>query len=90
MKKGSNHTHYVNPEYPVYVVQGTSGALLKTKWGKPAPEWSAKRESLYGYGRITIKPNELKYEYIAAPTGIIVDKWRIIKTKPHDQNLESE
>lgn len=25
---GSNTTHFVNPEAPIYVVQGTAGALI--------------------------------------------------------------
>jgi hypothetical protein len=27
--KGTNSTHYLNPEAPVYVVQGTAGALIR-------------------------------------------------------------
>jgi hypothetical protein len=42
MKDRTNHTHYTSPDHPVYVVQGTAGALIKGKFIKPAPEWSAK------------------------------------------------
>ena len=42
MKDRANHTHYMYPEYPVYVVQGTAGALIKGKFIRPSPEWSAK------------------------------------------------
>ena len=58
MKKDTTKNRYVNPEHPVYVVQGTSGAMLKNKWVSPTPEWSARRLSRYGYGRITIKGKE--------------------------------
>jgi len=51
----------VNPEHPVYVVQGTAGALIKGKFVSPAPEWSAKTFKNYGYGRITIKGGDLRY-----------------------------
>jgi hypothetical protein len=37
MKERTNHTHYVNPQYPVYVVQGTAGALIKGKFITPSP-----------------------------------------------------
>lgn len=33
----------------------------------------------YGYGRIIIKGNELKYQYITIPSGKIADEWTIIK-----------
>ena len=29
VKTNANHTHYVNPEAPVYIVQGTAGALIR-------------------------------------------------------------
>ena len=37
MKERANKTHYVNPEYPVYVVQGTAGALIDMKYVNPRP-----------------------------------------------------
>ena len=36
-KSGVNHTHYINPQAPVYMTQGTAGALIKEKFVKPAP-----------------------------------------------------
>lgn len=79
MKDRTNHTHYMSPDHPIYVVQGTAGALIKGKFVKPAPEWSAKTSELYGYGRVTIKGGHLKYQYITIPTGRIVDEWNIVK-----------
>lgn len=29
LMKGVNHTHYINPQAPVYMTQGTAGALIK-------------------------------------------------------------
>lgn len=49
-KQNHNETYYVNPQTPIYVVQGTAGALINEKWVKPAPEWSLKRLLKYGYG----------------------------------------
>lgn len=37
VKAGANHTHYIDPQAPVYVVQGTAGALVREKFIKPAP-----------------------------------------------------
>lgn len=70
---GANFTHYVNPKAPVYVVQGTAGALIREKFIKPKPEWSVLRQDKYGYGRMTIKGNELKYQFITIPAGRISD-----------------
>jgi len=79
MKERANHTHYMYPEHPVYVVQGTAGALVKEKFLKPTPEWSARRFQKYGYGRITIKGGHLKYQCITIPMGRVADEWNIIK-----------
>lgn len=58
---GDTTDHYYNPEHPVYVVQGTAGGLIRNNWKEPQPSWSIKRELKYGYGRITIQYNTLKY-----------------------------
>lgn len=34
---------------------------------------------LFGYGRITIKENHLKYDFISLPVGKVVDSWNIVK-----------
>lgn len=77
---GVNHTHYINPRAPIYVVQGTAGALIREKFIKPKPEWSAVRMERYGYGRMLIKGNTLKYQYITIPSGKVADEWSIVKT----------
>lgn len=73
----------MNPDTPIYVVQGTSGALITTgkkdHWISPTPEWSLRRIRKYGYGQVTIKANYLKYEFISLPVGKVVDTWYIIK-----------
>lgn len=61
------------------MVQGTSGALIRDEWRNPAPEWSVKRLLSYGYGRVQIRGNELKYEYVSVPGGKVIDKWYITK-----------
>lgn len=83
--KGVNHTHYVDPQAPVYVVQGTAGALIRERFIKPKPSWSAVRMERYGYGRMIIKGNHLKYQYITIPAGRVADQWNIIKTGKANQ-----
>lgn len=72
-KDGSDANHYIKPKYPVYVVQGTAGALMGYKWISPTPEWSAKKGTTYGFGKIEIKANSLKYQYISAAGGKVLD-----------------
>ena len=79
MKERANKTHYINPEHPVYVVQGTGGALIDIKYVSPTPEWSVKKASIHGYGRITIKGGHLRYQFKTIPGGNIHDEWHIIK-----------
>lgn len=55
--EGSTENVYLNPQAPVYMTQGTAGALMRERWIKPIPEWSAKRYERYGYGRIRIHDN---------------------------------
>jgi len=45
---------YINPRLPIYIVQGTAGALIKEKFVEPPPEWSAVKFARYGYGSIDI------------------------------------
>jgi hypothetical protein len=88
MKQGANKTHYMYPEYPVYVVQGTAGALGNRKFVKPAPEWSVKVGKEYGYGRITIRGDTLKYQYLGIPGGKVVDEWHIVKNLTKRETIE--
>jgi hypothetical protein len=46
---------------------------------KPAPEWSVTRQEKYGYGRMIIKGNTLKYQFISIPAGRVSDEWTIVK-----------
>ena len=72
VKGSSNKTHYIDPQHPVYVVQGTGGAFAKEKF-LSQPEWSVKRSSFNGYGRVTIKGGHLKYQYVTIPGGKVLD-----------------
>jgi hypothetical protein len=58
---------------PIYVVQGSAGALIREVYVNPKPEWSIKRMNKYGYGRIQIKGNTLKYQFISAVTSKVID-----------------
>ena len=89
VKNNCNKTHYINPQHPVYVVQGTGGAFIKTKY-LTQPEWSVKRSSLNGYGRVTIKGGHLKYQFVTIPGGKITDEWNIIKDVNSWKRVEAE
>lgn len=45
---------YTNPQAPVYIVQGNAGAMVLETWIDPQPLWSANRQQLYGFGRVTL------------------------------------
>ncbi len=79
LTEGHKEDHFYNPKAPVYVVQGSAGALIREKWINPKPEWSLRRMLHYGYGRIQIKGKTLKYQYIAAVNSKVVDEWFITK-----------
>lgn len=63
----------------MYVVQGSAGALIREKWIFPKPEWSISRQLHYGYGRIRITGNTLRYQYISAVSSKVMDEWFITK-----------
>lgn len=71
------------------MVQGTGGAFIKTKY-LTQPEWSVKRSSSNGYGRITIKGGHLKYQYITIPGGNVHDEWNIIKNVDPKVEVDTE
>ena len=64
MPEGSSNNFYKNPGVPVYIVQGTAGALMKEKWIKPQPEWSVVRIAHYGFGQAHFYSNgTFHYQY---------------------------
>lgn len=71
---------YVNPRAPIYVLQGTSGALQEETFLDPLPAWSAfALNGVYGYGRMRIQGGaSLSYEFVAT-NGTVVDAWGIVK-----------
>ena len=73
---------YVDPQAPLYVLQGTSGAFQKEKFVDPLPAWSAfAKNGAYGYGIMTIDgAKQLEYTFVDTNGGV-QDAWRIIKTK---------
>ena len=60
------------------MVQGTGGAFIKAKY-LTQPEWSVRRLSANGYGRVTIKGGHLKYQFVTIPGGKVQDEWSIVK-----------
>lgn len=45
---------------------------------------------MYGYGRISIKGNTLKYQYVVIPSGRVYDEWSIIKSVNKAANVEAK
>ena len=75
---------YSAPAAPIYIVQGTCGAVLdQNKWIAPTP-WSLVRDgSIYGFGRMSLNTTdagsrELHYEFVDT-TGVVHDSWSIVK-----------
>ena len=74
---------YHAPAAPIYIVQGTSGAVLDgNKWIAPT-NWSLVREgNYYGFGRMSLNTTAgnrvLHYEFVDT-TGIVRDTWSAIK-----------
>ena len=77
--EGANFTHYVRPKSPIYVVQGTAGALIREAYVKPSPPWSARYENKYGYGRVEVKGNVFKYQFLSVKGSKVIDEWQIVK-----------
>jgi hypothetical protein len=76
---GAGNATYVNPGAPIYVVQGTSGALPENVFFDPAPAWSAARNlGSFGYGRLRVNASAFAYEYVGL-TGAVLDAFAITK-----------
>jgi len=57
-----NLSYYVNPPTPIHILAGTGGAD-SDPW-LPQPQWSAHRESSFGYTRFTATHTTLHVQYI--------------------------
>lgn len=69
-----------NPSAPVYMTQGTAGAMIIEKMIEPKPAWSAIREQLYGYGRMTVfNATHMFYEYRSYQTAGTHDSMWLIQ-----------
>ena len=76
---------YTAPAAPIYIVQGTSGAVLDyNKWIAPT-NWSLVRDgSDYGFGRLTLNTTAsgaraLYYTFIGSTDHAVHDSWSIVK-----------
>lgn len=76
-----NSTLYVSPGAPVYVVQGTSGAVQRETFVDPPPAWSATRSNgVYGFARLTLSgATRLDWEFVDM-YGTVQDAWAIVKS----------
>jgi acid phosphatase type 7 len=83
ISKGVDGT-FTNPAAPIYVVQGTAGAVIWEKWVEPAPAWSRTRAQLYGYGRMNTERDtqhgvdRLTYQFFSKKN--LVDSFVIERT----------
>jgi acid phosphatase type 7 len=75
-----NTTLYVSPGAPVYVVQGTSGAVQRETFVDPPPPWSGTRSNgVYGFARLTLTGGtRLDWEFVDM-YGAVQDAWAIVK-----------
>ena len=77
---GTASNTYVNPGAPIYIVQGSSGAVQEESWVTPQPVWSAFRiEDVYGYGIMEITGANLLEYYFVDTQRQIWDQWRIVR-----------
>ena len=74
---------YVSPRAPVYIVQGSSGAMQRETFVAPPPAWSAVAvDQIYGFGRLAFSgATSLRYEFVDT-TGAVRDAWGITKPAP--------
>jgi hypothetical protein len=79
---GTAANTYVNPGAPIYILQGSSGAMQEEAWVTPAPAWSAFRtdgEDVWGYGIMNVRgANLLEYEFVDT-NRVVQDAWRIVR-----------
>jgi len=79
---GTNN--FTNIDQPIYIVQGTAGALIAERWIEPQPEWSAFRKLEYGYGRmeVTTTASQSTLHYVFhGQNEVVVDQVWLNKIK---------
>lgn len=76
----ANNT-YTNPGAPIYIVQGTSGAMQEETFVTPTPVWSLVRTNgVWGFGRMTVNGTSLlTYEFVDTQ-GEVQDSFSIVRT----------
>jgi len=82
----TNSTYFEDPAAPIYIVQGTAGALQIEKWVTPQPAWSLIRQQYYGFGRMDIEGNTIRYYYKNWQDGSVLDSFTLVKNskkRPH-------
>jgi hypothetical protein len=77
---------YTAPGAPVYIVQGTAGAVLDYNKWIAATNWSLVRDGDdYGFGRLTLNTSadgstrQLFYSFVGATDHLVHDSWSIVK-----------
>jgi acid phosphatase type 7 len=78
---GSYSHPYVNPKAPVHIVAGAAGCREgHDQFNGPKGEWSAYRNSNYGYGRLRIANNtHIHWEQIEDVNKTIIDELWLVK-----------
>jgi len=85
-------THMINPEGPIYTIEGATGnGYYMPGWGSwdderakdsptPLENYSINVNSHYGYSTLTIvNGSALKYEHIGSQNGTVIDYFYILK-----------
>jgi len=78
----SGQDYFVSPGAPIYMTQGTAGAMIAETWIDPQPNWSANRQQEYGFGRLTVEKfsngtNLLHYQFKSS--GNVLDQFWVQK-----------
>jgi len=76
---GKDKKTFENPGAPMQVVQGTGGVFTDKKWVQPAPTWSAKTGSEWGYGRMLVTANTIHYSFMDTIANKLIDEFWLIK-----------
>jgi len=71
---------YVNPPHTAYIVQATGGVFTDYSFIEPQPDWSAKRNNMWGYGKMNIyNSTHLHYQFMHQDDGKCLDYFWIIR-----------
>jgi len=71
---------FKNPGATIHVNQATGGVFTDLSYIDPQPDWSAARNSEWGYGKFSASNTVFHYEFIHQDSGEIVDQFTLTKS----------